>query len=143
VAFAQQPPPASVAKTPDEARAAALAAVPGTALEVELEIVGGRAAYKVKVLPSSGGPEVTVWVDASTGAVLSRVADDADLPGDAPERDDASEVEMQPSSGGPVVEARVDAPTGAMPSRVGDDEDRPERDDADLPGGAPERDDAD
>jgi uncharacterized membrane protein YkoI len=68
-----QPP---VAITADQARGAALGAVPGTVLEQELDDEAGRAAWEVKVLPQAGGPAREVVVDASTGAVLSNAVDD-------------------------------------------------------------------
>jgi len=83
---AQQEPSAPV--TPDQARAAAVAAVPGTVLEVEREAEGGRTVYEVEVRPTSGGPVVEVLVDASSGAVLSTAGDDNDWFGDIPGMDD-------------------------------------------------------
>ncbi|MGH2350266.1 MAG: PepSY domain-containing protein [Chloroflexota bacterium] len=74
----QEQPPAAV--TPDQARAAALAAVTGTVLDVELEDEGGRAAYEVVIRPRDGGRVVEVLVDGSTGAVLTTEADDDDGP---------------------------------------------------------------
>jgi uncharacterized membrane protein YkoI len=71
---AQAQPPVSI--TADQARGAALGAVPGTVLEQELEDEAGRVAWEVKILPQAGGPAREVVVDASTGAVLSNLVDD-------------------------------------------------------------------
>jgi hypothetical protein len=77
--FAQAPPGIITA---EQARAAALAAVPGTVLEVELERFGGRVAYEVEVRPLNGGTVVEVLIDASNSAVLIMAGDDGDAPGD-------------------------------------------------------------
>jgi Peptidase propeptide and YPEB domain len=69
IALAQAPQP-QINTTPDQARAAALAAYPGTVLETELDRYSGRAAYEIKVQPQAGGPAIDVHVDASTGTVL-------------------------------------------------------------------------
>lgn len=63
--------------TADEARAAALAAVPGTAEEVELENENGNVVYGVEVTDANGA-EHDVKVDAGNGTVLAQEADDAD-----------------------------------------------------------------
>jgi hypothetical protein len=65
-----QPQPPQVGIPLDQARAAALAAVPGTVLETELDRYTGRNAYEFKVQPQSGGLTVDVHVDAATGQVL-------------------------------------------------------------------------
>jgi uncharacterized membrane protein YkoI len=70
----QAQPPAAI--TAEQARNAALGAVPGTVLEQELEDEAGRVAWEVKILPQGGGPAREVVVDASTGAVLSNAVDD-------------------------------------------------------------------
>ncbi len=64
----QQPPQTRI--TQEQARDAALAAVPGTVLEIELENEGGRTFYEVEIQPRAGGQPVEVRVDPSTGAVL-------------------------------------------------------------------------
>jgi uncharacterized membrane protein YkoI len=61
--------------TADEARAAALAAVPGTAGEVELENENGNVVYGVEVKDASGA-SYDVKVDAGNGAVLAQESDD-------------------------------------------------------------------
>jgi uncharacterized membrane protein YkoI len=60
----------SMAKiTPDQARDAALAAVPGTADKIELDNENGNVVYSVQITDASG--KVTdVKVDAGNGAVL-------------------------------------------------------------------------
>lgn len=67
--------------TADEARAAALAAVPGTVDEVELENENGNVVYGVEVTDASG-TSYDVKVDAGNGAVLAQQADDEDGEGD-------------------------------------------------------------
>lgn len=63
--------------TADEARDAALAAVPGTAGEVELENENGNVVYGVEITDASGASH-DVKVDAGNGTVLAQEADDAD-----------------------------------------------------------------
>jgi Peptidase propeptide and YPEB domain len=86
--FAQQqpapPPPAPPAPPPatltwNQARSAALSAVPGTVLEMEWEWYGGRAAYEVEIRPQGGGPVREVLIDASNGAVLRNRVDGPDF----------------------------------------------------------------
>jgi Peptidase propeptide and YPEB domain len=81
VARGQQP---QVAIAEDQARAAALAALPGTILETELDRYTGRIAYEFKIQPQSGGRAIDVHVDATTGIVLGTgndtEADDEDGP---------------------------------------------------------------
>lgn len=60
--------------TPDEATAAALAAVPGTAGAVELENENGYVVYGVEVTGADGSV-VDVKVDAGTGTVLAQDTD--------------------------------------------------------------------
>ena len=69
--------------TPQQARERALAAVPGTVLEVELERKRGLVAYEVEVLRNDGSV-VEVLVDASTPAptVLATAVDGDDGPFD-------------------------------------------------------------
>jgi len=66
--------------TADEARDAALAAVPGTAGEVELDNENGAVVYSVEITDSSGS-HIDLKVDAGNGAVLQREADDGDNEG--------------------------------------------------------------
>jgi len=73
--------------TADEARAAALAAVPGTAEEVELENENGNVVYGVEITDSSGAT-YDVKVDAGNGTILAQEADDAE---EGDEEDDANE----------------------------------------------------
>ena len=54
----------------DQARAAALAAVPGTVQATRLDREGGRVVYEVTVQPQAGGQAMDVQVDASNGNVL-------------------------------------------------------------------------
>src|SRR3712207_6308870 len=54
----------------DRARAAALAAHPGTVLETELDRYSGRTAYEFKIRPQNGAPSIDVHVDATTGVVI-------------------------------------------------------------------------
>ncbi len=63
-----------------QAIAAAIAAVPGTALEVRLESRAGKPEYEVMVLPKEGSSRVRVEVDATSGQVVKR--------GGGTERDD-------------------------------------------------------
>ena len=70
--------------TADEAQAAALKAVPGTAGKVELDNENGSVVYSVEIADSAGA-EVDVKVDAGNGAVLDQQADDGD---EADEADD-------------------------------------------------------
>lgn len=68
---------AALAKiTPDQAKAAALAAVPGTAGQVELENEDGNVVFGVEVT-TSAGKTIDVKVDAGNGKVLAQEADDA------------------------------------------------------------------
>ena len=60
--------------TPDQAKAAALAAAPGNATKVELENKDGNVVYAVEVTGADG--KVTdLEIDAGNGAVLSREAE--------------------------------------------------------------------
>ena len=60
--------------TPDEARNAALAAVPGKAGEVELDNENGNVVYSVEVAKTDGS-QTDVKVDAGNATVLSQEAD--------------------------------------------------------------------
>ena len=56
--------------TPDQARTAALAAVPGTVQALRLQREEGAVTYRVTVQPQGGGTPTAVHVDATTGKVL-------------------------------------------------------------------------
>jgi hypothetical protein len=81
-AAAQTPGPGI---TWQQARDAALSAVPGTVLEQEMEWFRGNAttagtmAMEVEIRPQDGGPIREVVIDASTGAVLSNTVDGPDF----------------------------------------------------------------
>lgn len=66
--------------TPDQARNAALEAVPGTAGKVELDNENGAVVYSVEVTDSSGSG-IDVKVDAGNGTVVHQDADDGDNEG--------------------------------------------------------------
>lgn len=66
--------------TPDQARNAALEAVPGTAGKVELDNENGAVVYSVEVTDSSGSG-IDVKVDAGNGIVVHQDADDGDNEG--------------------------------------------------------------
>jgi hypothetical protein len=73
-AFAQTPTSPQVTITPEQAKAAALAANPGaTAVEVDLDRENGAQVYEVKL---DNGLEMKV--DAGNGAILSIEQEDAD-----------------------------------------------------------------
>lgn len=76
--------------TADEARDAALAAVPGTAGEVELENENGNVVYGVEITDASGASH-DVKVDAGNGTVLAQEADDADDADESDEGDDEAD----------------------------------------------------
>jgi uncharacterized membrane protein YkoI len=77
--------------TPEQAAAAATAAVPGTAGEVELEDENGNVVFGVEVTAADGTMS-DVKVDAGTGAVLSNQSDDGDER-EGTETEDGSETE--------------------------------------------------
>lgn len=68
--------------TPDGARAAAVAAVPGTVQALRLERDEGPLVYAVVVQPQGGGARTEVQVDAKTGTVVRT------LPADQEDDDD-------------------------------------------------------
>jgi uncharacterized membrane protein YkoI len=70
--------------SPDQAKAAALAAVPGTAGKVELENEDGNVVFGVEV-SSAGGSKMDVKVDAGNGKVLAQEPDDGAEDNGAPE----------------------------------------------------------
>jgi hypothetical protein len=63
---------------PDEARAAALASLPGTLQAIATQAGKKRVYYEVEVQPAAGGALREVWVDGITGAVLKELPDDDD-----------------------------------------------------------------
>jgi len=62
--------------TPDQAKAAALAAAPGTAGDVELSNENGNVVYSVEVTTAAG--KVDVKVDAGNGSILAQETDNND-----------------------------------------------------------------
>ena len=58
--------------TPEQAQAAALAALPGSVQRTRLERDNGNVVYAVTVAPRGGGASRDVEVDANTGSVLKR-----------------------------------------------------------------------
>jgi hypothetical protein len=83
--------------TPDEARAAALAAVPGSATKVELENEDGSVVYKVEVT-GAGGRQTDLEIDAGNGAVLSRETEAAEPTREADESVEPDEPEEHPGA---------------------------------------------
>ena len=83
--------------TPDQAKAAALAAAPGNATKVELENKDGNVVYAVEVTGADG--KVTdLEIDAGNGAVLSKETE-----ADTPEGEDATaEVNEPPKANEPA-----------------------------------------
>jgi uncharacterized membrane protein YkoI len=103
--------------TQDQAKAAAVAAVPGDATKVELENEEGGVVYKVEVA-GANGTRTDLVIDAGNGAVLSRET----------ETEDTRSVDEAPDSRGGSDEA-------------GEAKDKPETNDqhrADEAGEAPE-----
>jgi uncharacterized membrane protein YkoI len=70
--------------SPDQAKSAALAAVPGTAGKVELENEDGNVVFGVEVT-TAGGSKMDVKVDAGNGKVLAQEPDDGAEDNGAPE----------------------------------------------------------
>ena len=69
--------------TPEQAQAAAVAAVPGTVQALRLERDGGPLVYAVVVRPQGGGDPTEVQVDANSGNVVRTLpADREDDDGD-------------------------------------------------------------
>jgi len=89
-AFAQGPTPPQATITAEEAKDAALAANPGTAvIQAELDDEGGAPVYEVEL--DSG---LDVKVDANSGAILGTEQEDADGPEGAQEElDQASDTD--------------------------------------------------
>jgi len=81
--------------TPDQARAAALAAVPGTSGKVELENENGNVVFGVEV-PTATGSRIDVKVDAGNGKVLAQESDDAGEQGGTSGADNESTTEVNP-----------------------------------------------
>ena len=75
--------------TADEAIAIAQAVVPGTVLEVELDVERGRTVYEV-TLRAADGRRVEIYVDAADGAVLE-IEEERDDEDDRDDRDDIDE----------------------------------------------------
>ncbi|MEA2843807.1 MAG: hypothetical protein QOJ69_1478 [Actinomycetota bacterium] len=89
--------------SPDQAKAAALAAVPGTAGQVALEDENGNVVFGVEIT-AADGTKTDVKVDAGNGTVLAQEAEDANESG-ADESD---------QKGGAETESPTEAP--AAPS---------------------------
>lgn len=71
--------------TPQQAEQAALAAVPGTVAETELDDENGYVVYGVEVA-GADGTVTEVVIDAGNGAVLAQQAEEADDAGETPEQ---------------------------------------------------------
>lgn len=88
--------PAAAAKiTPDQARAAALAAVPGTSGKIELDNENGNVVFGVEVTTATGS-RIDVKVDAGNGKVLAQESDDAGEQGATSGADNESRTEVNP-----------------------------------------------
>jgi len=87
--------------TPDQARTAAVAAVPGNATKVELENKDGSVVYAVEVT-GTDGRTTDLEIDAGNGAVLSKETEEADEAPGSPDRGDeaneANESKEQPEA---------------------------------------------
>ena len=71
------PPPANLPVSMEQARATALAKVPGQVQQEELDSEDGRWVYEFEIQPSVAGmPKQDVDVDATTGAVQVESDDD-------------------------------------------------------------------
>lgn len=92
--------------TPDEARAAALKAVPGTADEVELDNENGFVVYSVEVT-GADGTVTDVKVDAGDGTVLAQETGEESEAGEGPEAEEANEA------------PGVEQPEGSEPTPAG------------------------
>ena len=87
----------SLAKiSPDQARDAALAAVPGTADKVELDNENGNVVYSVQITDASGA-KTDVKVDAGNGSVVHQDSGDANEPAGA-ETPDGQEAPETPGN---------------------------------------------
>jgi uncharacterized membrane protein YkoI len=94
----------SLAKiTPEQAAAAAVAAVPGNATEVELENEDGNVVYKVEVT-GTDGRQTDLEIDAGNRAVLSRETEAPDGPdsqdeaGETPETNEPDDSNEAPET---------------------------------------------
>jgi uncharacterized membrane protein YkoI len=109
--------------TPDEAKAAALAAVPGSATKVELENEDGRVVYKVEVA-GADGRQTDLEIDAGNGAVLSRKTEEAEgtpEAGEAPESAEKESVEPVEPDEQPEANEAGEAPEAPeAPEAAGD-----------------------
>lgn len=83
--------------TPEEAQAAATAAVPGTAGDAELENENGSVVYEVPVT-ADDGTVTEVKVDAGNGNVLASEADDDGEEADEADEADDDDVENEDES---------------------------------------------
>jgi hypothetical protein len=63
---------------PDEAKAAALASLPGTVQAIATQAGKKRVYYEVRIQPTAGGALRDVFVDGTTGVVLRELPDDDD-----------------------------------------------------------------
>lgn len=88
--------------TPDEAKAAALKAVPGTAGQVELEEEDGFVVYQVDIT-GKDSTITEVIIDAGNGTVLAQETEDADEANEASDANEANET--------PDANDVTDAPT--------------------------------
>lgn len=88
--------------SPDQAKASALAAVPGTAGQVELENEDGNVVFGVEVT-TANGTRMDVKVDAGNGKVLAQDADDGN----------ESEADSSKDEGGAETESTNEAPEPA------------------------------
>lgn len=80
--------------SPAEARSAALAAVPGTPGQIELDNENGNVVYSVEITKADGS-KLDVKVDAGNSTVLHQEADDVDDAGEAeePEADESADAD--------------------------------------------------
>lgn len=103
--------------TADQARDAALATVPGTAAEVELDNENGNVVWSVEVTMADG-METEVKVDAGNGDVLAQDVDDdsesgeseADEADEGPEENEENEADEGPEQND--ADEPAEAPTG-------------------------------
>lgn len=86
--------------TPEQAKAAALTAVPGTAGQVELENEDGNVVFGVEVTTATGA-RMDVKVDAGNGKVLAQSPDD----GDESKGDGKAETESTSEANEPTTQA--------------------------------------
>ena len=84
--------------TPDQAKAAALAAAPGNATKVELENEDGNLVYKVEVV-GADGTQTDLKIDAGNASVLSKETEAADTESGDNEAGDKESVEAPETAG--------------------------------------------